>query len=92
VCHEVIDQDTAKSKYFEIKIDNELQIRESQQLLKSKAMELDELQGELRGLRREYSTSLAEFAARYDVSNSPRESFLAERNNLSADWNVSLPI
>lgn len=82
VCHEVIDQDTAKSKYFEIKIDNELQIRESQQLLKSKAAELEELHGELRGYRREYSTNLAEFAARYDVSNSPRESFLAERNKL----------
>jgi hypothetical protein len=80
VCHEVIDQDTAKSKYFEIKIDNELQIRESQQLVKSKAIEFDELQGELRSLRREYSIDLAEFAARYDVSNSPRESFLAERN------------
>jgi hypothetical protein len=82
VCHEVIDQDVAKSKYFEIKIDNELQIRESQQLMKSKAMEFEDLQGELRSLRREYSTGLAEFVARYDVSNSPRESFLAERNKL----------
>jgi hypothetical protein len=82
VCHEEIDADKAKSKYFEIKIDNELQIRESQQLLKSKAAELESLQGELRSRRREYSAAVTEFSGRYDVTNSPRESFLAERNKL----------
>ena len=83
VCHEKIDEDKAKSKYFEIKIDNELQIRESEQLLKSKPAELESLQGELRALRREYSAAVAEFSGRYDVTNSPRESFLAERNKLA---------
>jgi uncharacterized protein (UPF0335 family) len=82
VCHETIDEDKAKSKYFEIKIDNELQIRESQQLLKSKAAELENIQSELRALRREYSTTVTEFSGRYDITNSPRESFLAERNKL----------
>jgi chromosome segregation ATPase len=56
VCHKIVDEDAAKSKYFEIKIDNELQIRESEQLLKSKSAELEELHGELRYLRRSYST------------------------------------
>ena len=83
VCQEKIDEDKAKSKYFEIKIDNELQIRESEQLLKSKPAELESLQGELRALRREYSAAVAEFSGRYDVTNSPRESFLAERNKLA---------
>jgi hypothetical protein len=82
VCHEVIDEDKERSKYFEIKIDNELQIRESWQLLKSKAAELDTLQRELRAIRREYSVVVTEFSGRYDVSNSPRESFLAERNKI----------
>lgn len=82
VCHEVIDEDKAKSKYFEIKLDNELQIRESQQLLASKAAEIETLANELRALRREYSTAVTEFSGRYDVTNSPRESFLAERNKL----------
>lgn len=80
VCHQEIDEDKAKSKYFELKIDNELQVRESQQLLKSKAAEFEALQGELRVGRRDYAVAVAEFAGRYDVSNSPREGFLAERN------------
>ena len=80
VCHEVIDDDSARSRYFEIRIDNELQIRESQQLLNAKRGELLDMQGETRALRREYSAEVAQFSARYDVSNSPRESFLAERN------------
>ncbi len=79
VCHEVIDEEAAKSKYFEIKIDNELQIRESRQLLKSKAAEFEDLQSDIRGLRREYASAITEFSSRYDISNSPRESFLAER-------------
>jgi predicted alpha/beta hydrolase family esterase len=82
VCAEPIDKEKEKSKYFELKIDNELQIRESQQLLKAKAAELDGIQNELRLLRREYSASVTEFSGRYDVTNSPRESFLAERNKL----------
>lgn len=80
VCHEVVDDDKAKSKYFEIKIDNELQIRESRQLLKSKAADLETLHTDARALRRSYASAVEEFSNRYDVSNSPRESFLAERN------------
>ncbi|NEI50528.1 hypothetical protein GR217_22855 [Rhizobium leguminosarum] len=80
VCSQVVDEDVVKSKYFEIKIDTELQMRETSQLLKSKTLELDEVQGGLRALRREYSSAQSEFSARYDISNSPRETFLAERN------------
>jgi predicted nucleic acid-binding Zn-ribbon protein len=82
VCHAPIDEDKVRSKYFEIKIDNELQIRESQQLLKSKTLELDNMQADLRSTRREYSAALTDFSGRYDIANSPRESFLAERNKL----------
>ncbi len=38
------------------------------------------LQAEIRSLRKDYSDTLLDFSTRYDVSNSPRESFLAERN------------
>jgi hypothetical protein len=80
--NDVVFSANVKSKYFEIKIDTELQIRESHQLLKSKAAELESLQGALRALRRDYSAAITEFSERYDVTNSPRESFLAERNKL----------
>lgn len=80
VCDQVIDEDAQRSKYFEIKLDVELQVRETTQLLKTKRLQADELQVTLRGLRREFSTLQTEFSARYDVSNSPRETFLAEKN------------
>jgi hypothetical protein len=80
VCHQVLDLDEVKSKYFEIRIDTELQIRESRQLLDSKNGQLLEAQAEARTLRRDYAAMLSDFTGRYDVSNSPRESFLAEKN------------
>ncbi len=80
VCHQVLDVDEIKSKYFEIRIDTELQIRESRQLLDTKNIQLQEAQADARTLRREYTSLLSDFISRYDVSNSPRESFLAERN------------
>ncbi|MGM4916225.1 AAA family ATPase [Tardiphaga sp. 813_E8_N1_3] len=80
VCHQVLDVDEVKSKYFEIRIDTELQIRESRQLLDAKNTQLQVAQADARVLRRDYTALLTDFAARYDISNSPRESFLAERN------------
>ncbi|MBB2718306.1 UNVERIFIED_ORG: multidrug efflux pump subunit AcrA (membrane-fusion protein) [Rhizobium etli] len=82
VCNEVIDEEKARSRYFELKVDSELQIRESRQLLAMKAAETDRLQSETRALRRAYSSTMADFSSRYDVSNSPRESYLAERHKL----------
>jgi hypothetical protein len=80
VCDEIIDEEKARSRYFELKVDNELQIRESRQLLAMKAAEVDRLQNEARALRRTYSSTMSDFSSRYDVSNSPRESYLAERH------------
>ncbi len=82
VCDEIIDEDKAKSKYFELKVDHELQIRESRQLLTMKAAEVERLESEVRTLRRAYSSTMADFSSRYDVSNSPREAYLAERYKL----------
>ncbi|MGY6708698.1 MAG: AAA family ATPase [Rhizobiaceae bacterium] len=79
VCDEVLDEERERSRYFELKVDNELQIRESQQLLAMKAAEIDRLRNEARALRRTYASAMSEFSSRYDVSNSPRESYLAER-------------
>ncbi|MDX0500291.1 AAA family ATPase [Sinorhizobium medicae] len=82
VCDEVVDEEKVRSRYFELKVDNELQIRESRQLLSTKAAEVEKLQVDARALRRTYSITMTEFSSRYDVSNSPRESYLAERYKL----------
>lgn len=81
VCHQVIDDEEARSKYFEIKIDVEMQLRETALLLKARNAEFEDLKGEIRASRRNFASLQTEFSARYDVSNSPRETFLAERNN-----------
>lgn len=80
VCHEVVDEEAARSKFFEIKIDVEMQLRETKQLATARATELEELKAEIRASRRDFAALQVVFSARYDVSNSPRESFLAERN------------
>lgn len=80
VCHRVIDEEAARSKFFEIKIDVEMQTRETAQLSKASKVELEESKSAIRASRRDFSALQLEFSARYDISNSPRETFLAERN------------
>lgn len=80
VCHSPLDEDALKSKHFEVRLDIELQIKESEQLLEQKRAEFSNIQSGIRSLRHQYSIDLTQFSARYDVSNSPRESYLAERN------------
>ncbi|TWD54446.1 hypothetical protein FB480_103357 [Agrobacterium vitis] len=82
VCNEIVDEEKERSKYFELKVDCELQLRESKQLQQEKAAKIASLESEVRALRREYSKAATEFAVRYDITNSPRESFLAERYKL----------
>ena len=79
VCAEVLDEEKARSRYFELKVDNELQIRESRHLLAMKAAEAEKLQSEVRALRRAYSSTMTDYSSRYDTANSRRESYLAQR-------------
>lgn len=80
VCSRPVDPERQASRYLQIRIDTQLQIRESRQLLLAKRNASEEVDARIRTLRRQYRVGVDEFAASYDVSNSPRESFLAERN------------
>lgn len=80
VCGTIIDEEGQRSKYLELKIDNELQIKETRQLLSSKLAERDELTSAIRKTRKEFKEQLTEFTNRYDSGNSPREAFLATQN------------
>ncbi|MBI1308640.1 MAG: AAA family ATPase [Proteobacteria bacterium] len=81
VCGETLDAEKEKSKYLQIRQDLQIQLRESMQLKAAKNDELSSLKQELRKHRRELEESLEEFSLVYDRSNSPRESYLAQRNN-----------
>lgn len=80
VCGAETDPEREQSKYLSIKLDLDIQIRESRQLLKEKEGDIKRLKGETRKWGSEYEGLFSSFAARFEVSISPRESFLAARH------------
>ena len=81
VCKSPLDAEKEKSRYNQIRLDLEIQTRESSQLIDQKQSELKENRRLLRRLRREHERCLAEFEMKYSGGNSPREEFLAKRVN-----------
>lgn len=79
VCNSPLDPDKEKSHYNQIRLDLEIQTRESGQLLHQKANELDTIRTILRKLRSKHKTDLSEFDLLYGGGNSPREEFLATK-------------
>ncbi len=79
LCGTETDPEHERSRYLQIKMDLDIQIRESRQLLEEKRRSSANIERELRRLRREYQEQLSEYNIRYEVSTSPRESFVAER-------------
>ena len=79
VCKSPLDEDTEKERYNQIRLDLEIQTRESAQLSKQKRDELESGRLELRLLRREHSKKLAAYDLEYASGNGPRDAFLATR-------------
>lgn len=79
VCNSPTDLDKEKSRYNKIRLDLEIQARESKQLLLSKVSELEHAKRSLQQARQKQAKELSEFEIKYSGSNGPREAFLAER-------------
>jgi len=79
VCNKPTDIEKEKSYYNKVRLDLEIQIRESKQLKESKFKELTDDEANLRQLRQEYSRLQSEFQIRFSGGNGPREAFLAKR-------------
>ena len=79
VCKSPIDLGKEGARYNQIRLDLELQARESRQLIEQKQGERRATQRELRRLRREHEKGLSAFDLRYAGANGPREAFLASR-------------
>ena len=79
VCNSPLDSDKEKSHYNQIRLDLEIQMRESGQLLYQKESELDTIRKSLRTLRSKHKTDLTNFELLYGGGNSPREEFLNTR-------------
>lgn len=80
VCGRATDPEQERSRYLQIKFDIDAQIRESLQLLDDKGRERSRLQKDLGELKRYYQQALTSFTMKFEVANSPRDSFLAERH------------
>ncbi|MDF2141494.1 AAA family ATPase [Paenirhodobacter sp. CAU 1674] len=79
LCGSDTDPEQERSRYLQIKLDLDIQIRESRQLLDDKEAGTAHAKKELRRLRSDYQEQLSEFTVRYEISSGPRESFVAER-------------
>ena len=81
VCKAPLDPEKEKGRYNQIRLDLEIQTRESGQLIDQKERELDKSRQDLRRMRREHEKSLSAFDLKYSSGNGPREAFLASRIN-----------
>lgn len=79
VCGQHTDPEEDKSKYNQVRLDLEIQLRESKQLFDEHEARLSKDRIELRRVKRSYSQNLSEYSTKFDLSSSPREAFLAER-------------
>jgi len=79
VCGQYTDPEEDKSKYNQVRLDLEIQLRESKQLFAEHEARLTKDRVELRRVKRSYSQNLSEYSTKFDLSSSPREAFLAER-------------
>lgn len=79
VCQAPADIEKEKSQYNRIRIDMELQLRESRQLLTSKQATLGDDKQILRETKQTHEKALANYSLTYAGANGPREAFLAKR-------------
>ncbi|KAA0910145.1 MULTISPECIES: AAA family ATPase [Rhodobacterales] len=79
LCGQEIDQEVSASRYNYIRVDIELQIKESRQLLAQELQGFSDAKRHYGKLQGNYEQLTAEFALKFEMSNSPREAFLAER-------------
>lgn len=81
LCGTETDSEKEQSKYLQIKQDIQIQHRETSQLIGDKELAALKTKKELNNEKRNYESLLSEYTVNFDISISPRESFLAERNN-----------
>lgn len=79
LCGSKSDTEKEKSRYNKIRLDLEIQNRESKQLLTSKLADLDLLTQSRRLQQKQYGDELSNFEIKFSGANGPREAFLATR-------------
>lgn len=80
VCGAPTSPDDDKARYNQVRLDLEIQTRETKQLVDERNASLNRNKTELRRLNKSYAQQLSEFSVNYDLSTSPRETYLATKN------------
>ena len=81
VCKSPLDKGKEGARYNQIRLDLEIQTRESRQLIRQKEGDIQTTRQDLRRARREHEKAMSAFELRYAGGNGPREAFLATRTN-----------
>ncbi len=90
VCKNPINLEEERSRYNQIRLDLEIQTRESKQLLWQKSSELDMTRKKYRALRNAHEGALSEFEMKYSGANGPREAYLAEKTSRIGHINAEI--
>lgn len=79
VCKMERDPEKEQSRYNQIRLDLEIQMRETHQLIADKEFALSKNKQQLRQAKLAQEQALRDFSLRFSGKNGPREAFLAER-------------
>lgn len=80
LCGQHFEADLAASRYNQIRLDLELQIKESNQLLAYEREQRNNAMKAAREVQKSLEEFTSEFVVAYELSNSPRDAYLAERH------------
>lgn len=81
LCKSKIDSEDEKSRYGQIRVDLEIQLRETRQLLSQKNSEALDAKKEYRVLQNVHQSALSEYKSKYSGDKGPREAYLAQRTS-----------
>lgn len=81
VCKNPTNPEEEQSRYNQIRLDLEIQTRESKQLSTQKHSEFDAAKKKHRTLKNVHESALSEFEMKYSGANGPREAYLAEKTS-----------
>ena len=81
LCKTMTDPDDEKSHYNQIRLDLEIQFRESSQLLTQKETQLNSLKQQIRVMLNTHDREFSNYEMKFSGSNGPREAYLAEKTS-----------
>lgn len=90
LCKTESDLEKQQSRYNQLRLDFEIQGRETGQLLSEKRTSLEKLKQEKRTLKLSHQQILQDYSLKYSGGNEPREAYLAERINRIGQIDVEI--